>query len=218
MAVEKSAGSDYRTRQKKVGDALRRDTRSRILEAAKTEFAQHGYAATTVTRLAAAAGVSLQTLYLAWGSKRELLRGYMEHVLAGGADSPEDAGDRFANLSPRERLSELADLVAEIAARAATGWRLYRDAGAGDPEIAADWNELQLLRHRLFTRIVSDIPTTALRDGLTRTSAHRYRMDHRQPRKLRLARPPPQLRPQPLPRLDGAHPHQRPAQTPVIAR
>jgi AcrR family transcriptional regulator len=155
------------SRQKRVGDALRLDTRNRILEAAAEEFSAHGYTGTTVTRLASAAGVSVQTLYLAWGSKRALLRGYMENVIAGDIGSPEDASRRFTGLAPRERLTELAALVTAIAERAATGWRLYRDAAAVDPEIAADWHELQMLRHRLFSRILGDIPASALADGLT---------------------------------------------------
>ncbi|MEU8828928.1 helix-turn-helix domain-containing protein [Streptomyces sp. NPDC048636] len=167
MTVDQPDEPKRRSRQKRVGDALRRDTRNRILEAAEEEFTAHGYTRTTVTRLAAAAGVSVQTLYLAWGSKRELLRGYMERALAGGAATPEDAISRFAGMPPRERLAELADLVAEIAERAATGWRLYRDASAVDPEIAADWDELQLLRHQLVTRVLDGIPEAALADGLT---------------------------------------------------
>jgi AcrR family transcriptional regulator len=171
MTTGKTSADEYRSRQKRVGDALRRDTRNRLLEAAEAEFTAHGYAGTTVTRLAAAAGVSVQTLYLAWGSKRALLRGYMENALSGGTGSPEDADRRFTGLAPRERLAELAAVVTEIAERAATGWSLYRDASAVDPEIAADWNELQLLRHRLFTRILSGIPVTALADGLTMKTA-----------------------------------------------
>jgi AcrR family transcriptional regulator len=159
------------SRQKRVGDALRQETRNRLLQAAGQEFPVHGYTGTTVTRLAAAAGVSVQTLYLAWGSKRALLRAYMEDALSGGVGSPEDADRRFAGLPPRERLAELAALVTEIAERAATGWSLYRDASAVDPEIAADWNELQLLRHRLFSRIIGDIPVTAMAEGLTMKSA-----------------------------------------------
>jgi AcrR family transcriptional regulator len=159
------------SRQKRVGDALRQDTRNRLLGAAQQEFPAHGYAATTVTRLAAAAGVSVQTLYLAWGSKRALLRGYMEHALAGGPGSPEDAIRRFTELAPPERLAELATLVAETAERAATGWRLYRDAAAVDPEIAADWTELHMLRHRLITRIIADIPASALAPRLTNSTA-----------------------------------------------
>jgi AcrR family transcriptional regulator len=166
MTVDRTDEPKRQSRQKKVGDALRRDTRDRLLEAAEKEFTTHGYTRTTITRLAAAAGVSVQTLYVAWGSKRELLRGYMERSLAGGAGSPGDATTRFAGMSPPERLAELAHLVAEIAERAAPGWRLYRDASAVDPEIAADWDELQLMRHQLFTRVLGDIPATALVDGL----------------------------------------------------
>jgi AcrR family transcriptional regulator len=171
MSNRQQAGSSRPSRQKRVGEILREDTRNRLLHAAEEEFPVHGYAGTTVTRLAAAAGVSVQTLYLAWGSKRALLRGYMENALSGGAGSPEDAARRFAGLSPRERLAELADLVTEIAERAATGWSLYRDAAAVDPEIAADWNELQLLRHRLISRVLGDIPVSAITEGLTMKSA-----------------------------------------------
>jgi AcrR family transcriptional regulator len=171
MSSSQPENSTSRSRQQRVGDALRQDTRKRLLEAAAEEFPAHGYAGTTVTRLAAAAGVSVQTLYLAWGSKRALLRGYMEQALAGNLQSPEDASRRFTGLSPQDRLIELAALVTEIAERAAVGWTLYRDASAIDPEIAADWNTLQMLRHRTFTRILADIPTSALADGLTPRSA-----------------------------------------------
>jgi len=171
MSTPQQAASSWRSRQKTVGQALREDTRSRLLQAAAEEFPVHGYAGTTVTRLAATAGVSVQTLYLAWGSKRALLRGYMQNALSGGSGSPEDAARRFAGLSPRDRLAELAALVTEIAERAATGWSLYRDASAVDPEIAADWNELQLLRHQLISRILADIPASALTEGLTVQSA-----------------------------------------------
>lgn len=163
--------SDRRSRQAKVGAALRQDTRARLLEAASAEFAASGYAATTVARLATAAGVSVQTLYLAWGSKRELLRGYMEQVLAGDAASPENTAERFTGLAPRERLLELAVTVAEIAERASTGWKLYRDAAAIDAEISADWNQLQMLRRGLFNRIIGAIPTRELRTGLSLQTA-----------------------------------------------
>ncbi|OJX68405.1 MAG: hypothetical protein BGO95_10425 [Micrococcales bacterium 73-13] len=171
MGTDGVAEGRARSRQKRVGEALRQETRIRLLDAAAEEFAARGYAGTTVARIAAAAGVSVQTLYLAWGSKRELLRGCMEHALAGGAASPEDAADRFEGMAPRERLAALAALVAEIAGRAATGWGLYRDAAAVDPEIAADWDELQSLRHRLFARILADVPEGDLAEGLTRSAA-----------------------------------------------
>lgn len=171
MAIRQPPEPTPPSRQKRVGDALRQDTRRRLLDAAAQEFPRNGYAATTVARLAAAAGVSVQTLYLAWGSKRALLRGYMEDALAGGVGSPADAERRFVDLSPRGRLAELANLVTEIADRAATGWRLYRDAAAVDAEIAADWDELQTLRHHTITRALEPIPPDALAKGLTTTAA-----------------------------------------------
>src|SRR6201996_9504163 len=144
MSNRQPAESSWPSRQKRVCEILRQDTRHRLLQAAGQDCPVGGYAGTTVTRLAAAAGVSVQTLYLAWGSKRALLRVYMENALSGGAGSPEDADRRFAGLPPRDRLAELAALVTEVAERAATGWGLYRDASAVDPEIAADWDDLQL--------------------------------------------------------------------------
>jgi len=171
MSAADPVKSKRQSRQKRVGEALRQDTRDRLLEAAGEEFSVRGYAGTTVNRLAATAGVSVQTLYLAWGSKRALLRAYMENALSGGTGSPEDADRRFAGLAPRERLAELAAVVTEVAERAATGWSLYRDASAIDAEIATDWNELQLLRHRLFSRILADIPDNAMAEGLTSKTA-----------------------------------------------
>ena len=167
MSTPEPPMSISRSRQKRVGAALREDTRNRLLEAAAEEFSANGYAGSTVARLAAAAGVSVQTLYLAWGSKRALLRAYMENALAGDLESPEHAGRRFTGMAPRERLTELAAVVADVAERAATGWKLYRDAAAVDPEIAADWQELQSLRHRTLSTILGDVPVSALVEGLT---------------------------------------------------
>lgn len=172
MTLDGTPRDAHRSRQKRVGDALRHETRNRLLDAAEAEFGSRGYAATTVARLAAAAGVSVQTLYLAWGSKRALLRGYMEKALAGAAGSPAEASLRFGgDMAPAQRIEELARLVAEIAERAALGWGLYRDAAATDPEIAEDWTELQRLRHETFARVLSPLRADALRAGLTREAA-----------------------------------------------
>lgn len=65
------------SRQQVVGAASRRETKQRLLDAAVSEFESHGYTATPVSRIAATAGVTVQTLYLAWGSKRALLRAYL---------------------------------------------------------------------------------------------------------------------------------------------
>jgi AcrR family transcriptional regulator len=179
MSTHRSAAPTARSRQKRVGDALRQDTRNRLLDAAVAEFAAHGYAGTTVTRLAAAAGVSVQTLYLAWGSKRALLRGYMDAALAGDADTPYQQArpDLVATAldaardDPHAIVRQIGALYRQIAERAALGWKVYRDAAGGDPEIAADWYEFQALRHQTFTTLIGHLPTRSLRPGLSRAAA-----------------------------------------------
>lgn len=179
MSSHAAQGAPAKSRQKEVGEALREDTRNRLLDAAGAEFAAHGYAGTTVNRLAAAAGVSVQTLYLAWGSKRALLRGYMDAALAGDTTMSYEqarpdlvgAALQAAGDDPRAIVGQISALYRQVAERAAVGWRIYRDAAGSDPEIAADWQEFQTLRHQTFVTLVGHLPAESLRPGLTRAAA-----------------------------------------------
>ena len=163
------------TRLREAGAASRAETRRRLLQAAGEEFAERGYHAATVTRIAARAGVTVQTLYLAWGSKRALLRAYLDAALSGDPDQsyaerlPQMLADALppAETDARLALAHFAHLYRQLAERAAIGWRLYRDAAASDAEVADDWHELQRLRHRTFEAGIRRLPTTSLRDGLT---------------------------------------------------
>ena len=159
------------SRQAKVGAASRRETRNRLRQAAAEEFAEHGYARATVGRIAQRAGVTVQTLYLAWGSKRELLRAYLTASLAEGLGPPEDVGSLFEGKTEREVIALLARLVGKTSETAGTGWKLYRDAAATDAEIAADWDQLQSLRRGTMETVVAHIPDDALRPGLGREAA-----------------------------------------------
>jgi AcrR family transcriptional regulator len=167
------------TRHQEAAAASRVETRRRLLRAAEDEFAERGYTAATVARIAARAGVTVQTLYLAWGSKRALLRAYMEAALAGDdeasysqirpdmiAEALEDALD-----NPQAIVRQISVLYRQIAERAALGWQLYRDGAATDPEIAADWQALQALRHQTFTTLINRLPVRSLRSGITRAAA-----------------------------------------------
>ena len=109
------------SRQRRVGAASREETARRLLAAARDEFGERGYAGATVTRIAARANVTVQTLYLAWGSKRALLRAYLEQTLGGGAPYPGSVVGRFAGLDPAAVVAKIADLFLEIAGRSATG-------------------------------------------------------------------------------------------------
>lgn len=72
--------------RKRTGAARARATRDRVVAAAGPLFVDRGYLDTTMAELAAAAGVAVQTLYLAFGSKAAVLRAVWE---AGGPDQPE---------------------------------------------------------------------------------------------------------------------------------
>lgn len=163
------------TRQREAGAAARAETARRLLAAAGEEFAERGYHAATVSRIARRAGVTVQTLYLAWGSKRALLRAQMEAALSGNPDvAYEEELPRFiaqmigpTGTEARAIVAQIAKLYRSVAERAALGWRLYRDAAATDPEIAVDWQALHELRRGSFAGLVRHIPAEALRDGVT---------------------------------------------------
>ena len=57
-------------------------TRRRILDAAQVLFARQGYQGTTMEQLAEEAGVAMQTLYAAFGSKVNLAVAVVDEVLA----------------------------------------------------------------------------------------------------------------------------------------
>ena len=59
------------------------DTRDAIMGAARNLFVEQGYAATTVAEIAAAAGVSVDTVYASIGRKPVLLRELVETALSG---------------------------------------------------------------------------------------------------------------------------------------
>jgi AcrR family transcriptional regulator len=156
------------SRQREAGEATRRETRRRLLAAAKAEFAERGYAAATVIRIAERADVSVQTLYSNWGNKRNLLRAVMESSVTGDEDVPLVAGRRPAVITatidpadaadPRKLLIHLSRQYRLLAERSAVGWQTYRDGAGVDPDIAADWQQLSDLRRGAFHALFATRP------------------------------------------------------------
>src|SRR6516165_4434895 len=169
------------SRQREAGEATRRETRRRLLAAAKAEFAERGYAAATVIRIAERADVSVQTLYSNWGNKRNLLRAVMESSVTGDEDVPLVPGQPPAVITatmdprdaadPRKVLAHLSHQYRLLAERAAVGWQTYRDGAAVDPDIAGDWRLLNNLRRQAIHAMLGRLPAAALRPGLTPAAA-----------------------------------------------
>lgn len=78
-------------------------TEEKILDAAATLFAQHGFEAVTTKQLAVASGVATGALYHHFAGKDELYQVVLQRVLARRAAVPDDLLD--ASRSARERLT-----------------------------------------------------------------------------------------------------------------
>jgi AcrR family transcriptional regulator len=151
-------------RQREAAAASRAETRQRLITSAAAEFVAVGYVAATVNKIAARAGVSVQTLYLACGSKRELLREFMTRSLApAGGDPRTHFLAEMAPASPAEHLRRIAAIYRRACERSAAAWKVYRDGAAVDPVIAADWQQLQELRRGTFEALLSALPDSALK-------------------------------------------------------
>jgi AcrR family transcriptional regulator len=168
------------SRQKRAGQAVRERSRQRLVVAAGEVFAEQGYTGATVQAIAKRAGVSLQTLYAAWGSKRALLRAHLEFTMTGSATAVSE--DRWGaqvraevradtDPDPVARLRALAAVFRSVAERVGPVWRLYRDAAAVDPEIAGDHAELERERRRTLAAALAGLDDECLRPGLTRDAA-----------------------------------------------
>lgn len=134
-------------RVKRRYDATRRreqarENHRRIIEAATSLFAARGYAGTSMTEIAAAAGVAVQTVYAAFGTKVNLLARAIDVSLAGD-DAPVAMAERepvrqvMAEPDPYRTVEMYAALTAAISARAHGIVLAAWAAAPSDPAVAA---------------------------------------------------------------------------------
>jgi AcrR family transcriptional regulator len=140
-------------------------TRQRILDAGLELFAERGYGMTTVAQIAAAAGVSAETIYASVGSKR----GIVDTLLAEIDDQrPLDRARQATNDrggSPRVALEVFAETAGAFWARHARLVEVLRK-GVGDPEIGDRWRERENARHAFFVAAIRAWPEGTLKPGL----------------------------------------------------
>jgi AcrR family transcriptional regulator len=137
---------DARSRQHQA-----RETRDRVLTVARRLFVEQGYAATSIARIAAEAGVSAPTVFAGFKSKVNLLKEAVDTAIAGDTD------DRPLRERPvlrrvheartfDEVVERLADAFAEVAPRAYPIYAVVHGAADGDRQIAALLRELDRQR------------------------------------------------------------------------
>lgn len=155
-----------------------RQTQRRILDAALRLFLEQGYTATTMAAIAAAAGVSAQTVYKAFGSKPALVKRLHDVTLAGDdepitmADRPEMIAVR-EETDPRRMLLAYAHVGRLMLDRVGPLMRvLLAGARTGDPDLRAyvdTVNGERLVGTGMAARRLAE--QGALRDGVSEQQA-----------------------------------------------
>ena len=162
-------------RPRRYDSARRQDAaqqrRTAVVEAATRLFLRDGFTVTTITRIAADAGVSEETVYKAFGNKIALVRAIRNQALAGDAPvHAERRSDRMqaSKNDPREIIRGWGVLTVEVAPRVAPVLLLVREAAASDPELAKLQAEMDAAR---LTRMTHNAQTLVkgghLRPGIT---------------------------------------------------
>jgi len=140
-------------------------TRRQILDAARELFGAQGYAATTVAQIAAAAGVAVDTVYAAVGTKPVLFRLLLETAISG-TDEPVPAEERDyvrrirAATGARQKIETYAAAMRAISGRMAPLHLVLRDAAAQAPELARIRDEIALRRAANMRLFAQDLIAT----------------------------------------------------------
>jgi AcrR family transcriptional regulator len=142
MTIPESEGARRRY-ESPVREARAQRTRAHVVATAGRLFAERGYAGTSVRQIAAAAGVSLETVTQT-GRKADLLLAAFRDGFAGDPD----AVNLDALVGPAG-LSDLPVMVARVASGVRGSlpiWRAFTTAAAADPAVAAVRAELAVAR------------------------------------------------------------------------
>lgn len=150
-----------------------RQTRRRIVGAAREMFEEKGYAGTTIDAVAAAAGVSRRTVFLSVGSKAELLKTAWDWAVVGD-DEPVAMLDRPEVVAMREVTDPVVLVRHWVAQVMGVGGRVAALAGVlvravdVDAEAAALQERIDVERRtgvEMFVRHLESVG--GLRSGLT---------------------------------------------------
>jgi AcrR family transcriptional regulator len=169
---QKSSAVNTRRRYDSSGRRERaRQTRDQITDIAKGLFLSDGYAATTVAAIAAAAHVSVETIYKGFGGKPGLVRAIIERGLIGEGPVPaEQRSDRIRDTEPDPRriLAAWGAFTAELGPRVIPIFLLARDAAASDPQVAATLEQISAARLERMTVNARGLARAGhLRPGIT---------------------------------------------------
>jgi AcrR family transcriptional regulator len=145
------------------------------MEAARRLFLERGYGRTTISAIAEAADVSVETVYKGFGGKAGLVRAIWEKGLEGAGPVPaERRSDEMqaAEADPRAMIANWGTLATEVAPRTAPILVLIRAAATTEPEIAVLLEEVDRSRLARMERNARRLHDRGqLREGVTLAEA-----------------------------------------------
>ncbi len=143
-----------------------------IIEAASRLFLEHGYQATSIGQIAGEAGVAVQTIYNAVGSKRDVLSRVLDFAAAGErapVPVPQFMREQAeSEPDPRRMIAQLVEFWRGALPRTAPIFRVIREAAAVDPELAElerGRSAQRLRNYHQAAQLLAD--RDALRPGVT---------------------------------------------------
>ncbi|MFN8029073.1 MAG: helix-turn-helix domain-containing protein [Dermatophilaceae bacterium] len=118
-----------------------RRTEAAVLAAAKDLFERQGYAATTMSQIAAQADCAQRTLFLRFRTKADLLMRVVDQTFMGPPEAAAALAGRRARMTTGatldERLRSFADGAADALVRTGPMFAVAREAEASEPAIRA---------------------------------------------------------------------------------
>jgi TetR/AcrR family transcriptional regulator, regulator of autoinduction and epiphytic fitness len=157
--------------------AQAQQTRRQITAAAERLFIERGFARATIEAIAQEAEVAVETVYAAFGSKRQILAQVIT-VAVRGDDAPatllERAGPRAVLTEPdaRRALTYFAGDITAILSRVAPVYAVVRDTAKAEPEMASMWHGILRDRYANLEAVAQHLAELhSLRVGLGVTQA-----------------------------------------------
>jgi AcrR family transcriptional regulator len=151
-------------------------TRDRVATAAAQLFSEHGYAATSMQAIADAAGVHVQTIYLAFGTKATVLAQAAALLVAGTDDPDSHPSERpwakaiRTEPDPSTKLKLYVSHIRDVATRIVPLIDMMRAAAPGQPEVASFLRQVDDGRRQGPLELLAPLVSSgATRQGLTRT-------------------------------------------------
>lgn len=164
------------TRRRERAESEREETRVKVVEAATRLFVEKGYTATTVSGIAKEAGVALQSVYKAGGSKAELMHHVLDVAVAGDTDDTlvqdrPSFASLMAETDPVAKVRMFAGMICDIQERLAPIQQAGKEAAAVDETAATYWRNAHLLRRQTFEVAMRTLPLDRLRRSYEETTA-----------------------------------------------